>query len=96
LRGPPVPIDGLLGEIEEWTSDFGVVWNEVAIITGEAQELANLSRVPWGFPLSYTIQFAGVHSHLVPSDNHAQVFDFFFGKFAFGGFEIEIIIMQLL
>ena len=96
LNGPPVPSGGFPGEIEEWTGDFGVIWNEIAIVASKAKELANLGRVPRGFPLSHTIKFTGIHTHLVPSDNHTQVLDFFFGEFAFGRLKVEVIIMQFL
>jgi hypothetical protein len=71
LGGPPVPGYGFLSEIEEWTGDLRVVWDEVAIVACETQELADFSWVSWGLPLSYAIKFAWVHTHLVLSDNYS-------------------------
>ena len=71
LGGSPVPSFCFLGEVEEWLSDSGVVWDEVAIITREAKELANFSQVSWDLPSSYAIKFAWVHVHLVLSDNYS-------------------------
>jgi hypothetical protein len=96
LSGPPVPIDSLLGEIKEWASDFRVVRDEVTVVASEAKELANLGWAPRGFPLSYAVKFTGVHTHLVPPNNHTQVFDLFLGKFTFGGLEVEVVVVQLL
>jgi hypothetical protein len=96
LSGSPVPSGGFPGEVEERAGDFGVIWNEITIVSGEAKELANFGWVMRGFPLSYTVKFTWIHTHLVPSNDYAQVLDFVFGKFALGGLEVEVIIVQFL
>ena len=71
LGGPPVPSDGFPGEVKEWTGDFGVVWDEVAIVACEAKELTDFGWISWGLPLSYAIEFGWVHTHVVLSDDHS-------------------------
>jgi hypothetical protein len=88
-----MPIFGLFSEVKKWAGDLGVVWDEVSIVPCEAKELANLGWVPWWFPLSYTVKFAWVHTHLVLSNNYSEVFNFFFRKFTLGRLEIEVVVM---
>jgi hypothetical protein len=91
-----MPSFSLLCKVEEWAGNLRIVWDKVAVIACETQELADFGWVSWGFPLSYTVQLAGVHAHLVLPNNYAQVFNLFFCKLALGRFEIEIIVLKLL
>ena len=72
--GRPIPREVLLGEIEEWTSDIGVVRDEVAVEIGEAEERADVFHLGWSRPTCNSIKFDGVHGQLAGFNNHSKVF----------------------
>ena len=86
-RGP-VPGEILFGEIEEGTSDIGVVGNEAAVEVGEAKERTDIFHLSWGWPTGNSIEFYWVHGQLARFDDHAEVFDFIGGEFTF--FELQV------
>ena len=88
-----VPCFCFPSEGKEWSSDFRVVWDEVAIIASKAKKLADFGWVLWDLPMLYAIKFAWVHAHLVLSNDYPQVLDFSLHEFTFRQFEIEVIIM---
>jgi hypothetical protein len=46
LGSSPMPLFCLPGKIQEGSGNFGVVQDKVMIISSEAEELANLCRIP--------------------------------------------------
>ena len=80
--GGPVPREVFLGEIEEGTSDIGVVGDETSVEVGEAKERADIFHLGWCGPACDTIELNRVHGQLAGFDDHAEVFHLVGGELA--------------
>jgi len=88
--GGPVPLEVLLGEVNEGAGDIGVIWDESPVEVGEAKEGAYVFDLNWGWPFGNTVEFDGVHSKLTGFDDHPEVFYLVCGKFALLKFEVQV------
>ena len=88
-RGP-VPRQVLLGKVDEWSSDVGIVGNKLSVEVGKAKERPNVLDFFRGGPAGDTIQLYRVHGKLTRFDDHPEVFHFSGGKATFLQFEMEV------
>ena len=79
-----------LGEVDERTSDVGVVGDESSIEIGEAKEGAYVLDFSGGRPFGDSVKFDRVHGELTWFNNHSEVFYLICGKLAFLEFEMQI------
>jgi len=59
--GGPVPLEIFLGEVDERTSDVGVVGDESSIEIGEAKEGAYVLDFSGGRPFGNSVELDGIH-----------------------------------
>ena len=88
--GSPRPSTVFLSEVDEGAGDVGVIRDEATIEVGKAEEGADILDFLGSGPLSDAIEFDWVHGKLAGFDDHAEVFNFSGGEFAFLEFEMEV------
>jgi len=71
--GGPVPLEVLLGEVNERASNIGKVRNEVVIEVGKAKKGAYILDFGGGRPFGNSIEFDRVHSELTRFNNHSKI-----------------------
>jgi hypothetical protein len=71
-RGP-VPVDVLLGEVVEGTSDIGEVGDEPSIEITKTNKRAYPLDRGWRLPLVNGSEFCGVHGNMSLRDDHSKV-----------------------
>ena len=71
----PAPLRILLREIREWRRDLRIVLDHVAVIAGEAKELANFSAAGGRFPLADLLQVSWVRANALPAETVTQTGD---------------------
>jgi len=80
----------LFCEVDEGTSDVGVVRDESSVEVGEAKEGAYVLYFSWGWPFGNSVEFDGIHSELTRFDDHSEVFYLVCGELAFLKFEVQV------
>ena len=70
----PCPGRILLGEVNQWLSDVGIIGDKSLVEVGKAEERLNVFDFCWSRPFCYTIELYGIHGELSRSDDHSEIF----------------------
>ncbi len=94
LRFAPFPFHFVLCQLGQRQGDLAILFEEAAVVAGQAQEGAQLADVCRGRPLLYRINLMRIHCESVAADAVAEEFDLGQHPFAFTRLEIQLLAPQ--
>ena len=89
-RRGPIPGKVFLCEVEEGSSDVGVVGNKPTVEIGESKERANVFHFSWHRPVCDAVEFDRVHGQLAGFHDHSKVFYLVGGELALLEFQVKV------